>query len=150
MPYRSIPRAWRQIRSLYELRLPGDGWFVDITGAESISVVSEQLGPTLLAERGVDQLTLSELTSSSEEFKKLTTGIATWIRETIHLHDGHRPHGIVYPSKWGSTLTNYAMWLRRTDDQTGPDELAQIETTTIGLHTKPFVEAAKLRGMKTF
>ncbi|BCP13994.1 RES domain-containing protein [Mycobacterium paraintracellulare] len=150
MPYRSIPQAWRQIRSLYELRLPSDGWFVDITGAESIAVVSQQLGPTLLAECGIDQLTLSELTSSSEKFKKLTTGVATWIRETIHLYDGHRPHGIVYPSKWGSTLTNYAMWLRRTDDQTGPDELAQIETTTIGLHTKPFVDAAKLRGMKTF
>ena len=150
MPYRSIPQAWRQIRSLYELRLPSDGWFVDITGAESISVVSVQLGSTLLAECGIDQLTLSELTSSSEKFKKLTTGIATWIRETIQLYDGHRPHGIVYPSKWGSTLTNYAMWLRRTDDQTGPDELAQIETTTIGLHTKPFVDAAKLRGMKTF
>ena len=150
MPYRSIPQAWRQIRSLYELRLPRAGWFVDITGAESISVVSEELGSTLLAECGIDQLTLSELTSSSEKFKKLTTGIATWIREMIHLYDGHRPHGIFYPSKWGSTLTNYAMWLRRTDDQTGPDDLALIETTTIGLHTKPFVDAAKLRGMKTF
>lgn len=150
MPYRSIPHAWRQIRSLYELHLPRTGWFIDITAAESLSVVSEQLGPTLLAQCGIDQLTLSELTSSSEQFKKLTTGIATWIRETVHLFDGHRPHGIVYPSKWGTSLQNYAMWLRRTDDGTGADELALIETTTIGLHTKSFVDAAKLRGMKTF
>ncbi|OBK38622.1 hypothetical protein A5658_03635 [Mycobacterium sp. 1245111.1] len=150
MAYRSIPQAWRQIRSLYELRLPRDGWFVDICGAESISVLTEQLGSTVLADCGIDQLTLSELTSSSEDFKALTTGIATWVRDTVQLFDGHRPHGIVYPSKWGSTLTNFAMWLRRTDDQTGSDDIEAIETTTIGLHTKSFVDAAKLRGMKTF
>jgi hypothetical protein len=36
------------------------------------------------------------------------------------------------------------------DDQTGADDVEEIETTTIGLHTKSFVDAAKLRGMKTF
>jgi hypothetical protein len=150
MPYRSISQGWRQVRSLYELGLPHTGWFVDVTGAESISAISEQLGPTLRAECNIEQLTLSELTSSSEEFKRLTTGIATWIRDTIVLDDGQRPHGIFYPSKWGSTLNNYAMWLRRTDDGTGPDPLRQIETSTIGRHTKPFVDAAKLRGMSIF
>jgi hypothetical protein len=150
MQYRSIPQGWRQVRSLYELRLPHSGWFIDITGAESISALSEQLGPTLLTECNIAQLTLSELTSSSEKFKRLTTGIATWIRDTIVLDDGHRPHGIFYPSKWGSTLNNYAMWLRRKDDGTGPDPLAQVETSSIGRHTKPFVDAAKLRGMSIF
>jgi hypothetical protein len=57
MPYRSIPQGWRQIRSLYEMQLPYSGWFIDITGAASISVVSEQLGPTLLADCGIEQLT---------------------------------------------------------------------------------------------
>jgi hypothetical protein len=150
MPYRSISRGWRQVRSLYELRLPHSGWFVDVTGAESISVMSEQLGPTLLAECGIEQLTLSELTSSSEDLKRLTTGIASWIRETIVLDGGGRPHGVFYPSKWGSTLNNYAMWLRRTDDQTGPDPLTPIETSSIGRHTKAFVDAARLRGMSIF
>ena len=93
---------------------------------------------------------VSELTSSSEDLKKLTTGIATWIRETVHLHDGERPHGIIYPSKWGSTFDNWAMWLRRKDDGTGADPLLHLETSTIGRHTKPFVDAAKLRGMKIF
>ncbi len=150
MQYRSISQGWRQVRSLYELQLPYSGLFVDITGADSISVVSDKLGPTLLAECGIEQLTLSELTSSSADLKKLTTGIATWIRETVHVHDGERPHGIFYPSKWGSTFNNWAMWLRRTDDGTGPDQLTQMDTSNIGRHTKPLVDAAKLRGMRIF
>jgi hypothetical protein len=151
MLYRSISRGWREVRSLYELQLPYSGWFVDITGAESISVLSEQLGSTLLAECGIEQLTLSELTSSSTDLKKLTTGIATWIRGRIVLFDGERPHGIVYPSKWGMTLgDNYAMWLRRADDGTGTDPLIQLEPSSIGKHTRPLVEAAKLRGMRIF
>ena len=151
MPYRSISKGWREMRSLYELQLPYSGWFVDITGAESISVLSERLGSTLLAECEVEHLTLSELTSSSEDLKKLTTGIATWIRDRTVLFDGERPLGIVYPSKWGTTLgDNYAMWLRRTDDGTGPDPVTEIEPSSIGKHTKPFVDAARLRGMRIF
>jgi hypothetical protein len=135
MPYRSISQGWRQVRSLYELQLPNTGWFVDITGANSISVVSDQLRSTLLAECGIEQLTLSELTSSSEDLKKLTTGVATWIRETVVLGDGERPHGIFYPSKWGRALDNWAMWLRRTDDGTGADPLTPVDTSNIGRHT---------------
>lgn len=151
MLYRSIPKGWREVRSLYELQLPYSGWFVDITGAESISVLSAQLGSTLLAECEIEQLTVSELTSSSEDLKKLTTGIADWIRERIVLFDGERPHGIFYPSKWGTTLgDNYAMWLRRTDDETGTDPVTQLEPSSIGKHTKPLVDAARLRGMRIF
>jgi hypothetical protein len=150
MPYRSIPQGWRQIRSLYEMQLPFSGWFIDITGAASISVVSEQLGPTLLADCGIEQLTISELTSSSTELKKLTTGIATWIRDSVHLYDGERPHGIIYRSKWESTFDNWAMWLRRRDDGTGTDPLTQMETSDIGRHTRPLVDAAKLRGMRIY
>lgn len=149
MPYRSISQGWRQVRSLYELRLPLGGWFVDITGAESIAVLSRQLG-ALLERCSIDQLTMSELTSSAEQFKPLTTGIATWVRESVHLQGGERPHGIVYPSKWGSTLDNWAMWLRRTDDATGPDPVALISTSGVGRHTKALVDAAALRGMRIF
>lgn len=149
MAYRSIPRGWREERSLYELRLPGSGWFVNITGAQSLSVVSKQLS-SLVAQCGIDQLTVSELTSSSEEYKKLTTGIATWVRESVVLANGDRPHGIVYPSKWGITLDNWAMWLRRADDQTGVDPIAVTATDGIGRHTRPFVEAATLRHMRIF
>jgi hypothetical protein len=150
MPYRSISQGWRQTRSLYELQLPNTGWFVDITGANSISVLSNELGSTLLAECGIDQLTLSELTSSSADLKRLTTGMATWIRESVQLQDGERPHGIAYPSKWGTTLDNWAMWLRRTDDGTGADPLTLVEASDIGRHARPLVEAATLRGLRIF
>ncbi len=149
MLYRSILRDWRQSRSLYELVLPEDGWFVDVTGAESVSVISRELGLALLAQCGIGQLTLSELTSSSQEFHELTTGIATWVRNSI-LEEGLRPHGIVYPSEWGSKQENWAMWLRRADDGTGVDPVELIDTSDIGRHTKPFVEAAALRGMRIF
>ncbi len=149
MPYRSISQGWRQVRSIYELRLPLDGWFVNVTGAESISVLSRELEP-LLHQCSVDQLTLSELTSSAEEMKALTTGIATWMRDTVHLQGGERPHGIVYPSKWGSTLDNWAMWLRRTDDDTGPDPVEITDTSGIGRHTEALIEAAGLRHMRIF
>jgi len=150
MQYRSISKGWRQERSLYELQLPASGWFVDIAGANSISAVSEQLRSTLLEECGIWQLTLSELTSSSEKFKRLTTGIATWIRETVELEDGERPHGIFYPSKWGSNLANWAMWLRRKDDDTGADPVDVLTTSGLGRHTGPLIEAAGLRGLKIF
>lgn len=149
MPYRSISQGWRQVRSIYELRLPLDGWFVNVTGAESLSVLSRELEP-LLHQCSVDQLTLSELTSSAEEMKALTIGIATWMRDTVHLQGGERPHGIVYPSKWGSTLDNWAMWLRRTDDDTGPDPVEITDTSGIGRHTEALIEAAGLRHMRIF
>ncbi|MGV0807923.1 RES domain-containing protein [Mycolicibacterium setense] len=149
MPYRSIAQGWRQARSLYELQLPNTGWFVDITGAESISAMSKQLGP-LLEQCSLTHLTMSELTSSAEEMKPLTTGIASWVRDSVHLQGGERPHGIVYPSKWGSTLVNWAMWLRRADDGTGRDPVELISTSGVGRHTKDLVDAAELRGMRIF
>ncbi|SIA24511.1 RES domain-containing protein [Mycobacteroides abscessus] len=147
MPYRSIPRGWRTVRSLYELLLPEAGWFVDITGAESISVIDHKLR-ALLVQCGVEQLTLSELMATSDEMKPLTTGIATWVRREVVLHDGSTPHGIVYPSKWGRTMQNWAMWLRRTDDETGADPIGFVEASDIGQHTRGFPEAAQLRRMR--
>ncbi|MFH5227604.1 RES domain-containing protein [Antrihabitans spumae] len=149
MAPRSISKGWREARNLYELVLPGNGWFVDVTGAGSISAVEEQL-QMLLTTCGVDRLTLSELTSSSEDMKQLTTGIATWLRESVVLSDGSRPHGVVYPSKWGTTVQNWAMWLRRADDGTGGDAVWIHEASDIGRHTQPFVEVATNRRMRTY
>lgn len=149
MMYRSIPKDWRQTRSLYELALPDGGWFVDVTGAESVSVITRELGPTLLAQCGIGQLTVSELTSSAEEFKELTTvsrpGFEAWSSRMGSVRTGSSIR-----RKWGSTLDNWAMWLRRADDGTGVDPVTLVETSDIGRHTKPFVEAAKLRGMRIY
>lgn len=149
MQYRSVSQGWRQCRRLYEIQLPGDGWFIDVAGANSVATINREHG-ALLAELGTERLTLSELTDSSSEAKLLTTGIAEWIRDSVLLDDGLRPHGIVYPSKWGTSLENWAMWLRRTDDGIGPDPVEIVETSDIGKHTRALVEAAKLRNLVIF
>lgn len=149
MPYRSISKGWREIRSLYELTLPPEGWFIDVGTAESISALKANLEP-LLSAHGVDSLTLSELTDSSANFKPLTTGIAEWVRTTVTLHDGSTPHGFVYPSKWGTNKTNWAVWLRRRDDETGRDSISVADASQIGVHTAALVTAAKLRGMTIY
>lgn len=149
MPFRSISQGWRQSRRLYEIRLPADGWFIDVTGASSVATITSRQAE-LLAALGAEQLTLSELTNSSPEARSLTTGIATWIRESVVLEDGSRPHGITYPSKWGATLANWAVWMRRTDDGTGPDPITTIEIVEVGKHTAALVEAARTRGFSIF
>lgn len=149
MPFRTISQGWRQSRRLYEIQLPAEGWFIDVTGASSVATINRERGG-LLADFGIEQLTLSTLTDSSPEAKLITTGIATWIRESVVLEDGSRPHGIAYPSKWGTTLANWAMWMRRIDDGTGPDPIKTIETTEVGKHTAALVEAARLRGLAVY
>ncbi|WP_435084083.1 RES domain-containing protein, partial [Gordonia hongkongensis] len=149
MPFRSISRGWRQSRRLYEIQLPAEGWFIDVTGANSVATINSEQ-PELLGALGTEQLTLSELTNSSPEARTLTTGIATWIRESVVLEDGSRPHGITYPSKWGAGLTNWAMWMRRTDDGTGQDPIKTLETAEIGKHSAALIAAAQLRGFSIF
>lgn len=51
MPYKSISKGWREVRTLYEL-------------------------PAFLRGHGIEQLTLSELTDSRHQRKAVTTGIA--------------------------------------------------------------------------
>ena len=46
------------------------------------------------------------------------------------------------PSKWGRTLDNCAMWLRRTDDGTGPDPLIEVDM----LNHRTTHETARRRG----
>lgn len=135
MHYRSIPKGWRSERTLYELLLPEHGWFVDVTGADSISAIDREIR-VLLAQHGIERLTLSQLTATSDEMKSVTTGIATWVRREVVLYDGSLPHGIVYPSKWGRNHENWAMWLRRTDDQLGLDPVTIAEASDIGQHTR--------------
>ncbi|EME58779.1 hypothetical protein G352_20991 [Rhodococcus ruber BKS 20-38] len=149
MPYKSISKGWREMRTLYELALPPDGWFVDVTGAYSVATIGHDLA-AFLRGHGIEQLTLSELTDSRQERKAVTTGIAEWIRHEVVLDDGSVPHGIYYLSKWGADMAAWAMWLRRRDDGLGADPLSVVEELPIGVHTRPLVEAARLRGMTVY
>lgn len=146
MPFGSLPKGWRDDRRLYELVLPSEGWFIAITADESITAVNAACRP-VLEKWGVERLTLSELTRSDAMGKSVTTGIATWIRDRITLFDGSRPHGITYPSKWGMSLVNWSVWLRRTDDGVGPDPIGLRAVSDIGRHTPGFIEAAASNGL---
>ncbi|MDF0531129.1 hypothetical protein P0W64_16465 [Tsukamurella sp. 8F] len=77
---------------------------------------------------------------------RLTTAIASRIREQITLDDGSRPVGIAYPSKKGTGIQNWAVWMRKTDDGTGVDVVAPT-SDSIGKHTAPLIEAAELLGI---
>lgn len=142
---RSLPRGWRDERYLYELGLPTDGWFVDITAEESVATLNREFGHAL----GGSKLTTSELAASSDDAKSLTTAIATWARHII-LFDGSRPHGIMYPSKWGRNLMNWAIWMRRTDDGLDGELVYERSRTEIGLHTPGLALAAQSHGLRIF
>lgn len=149
MAYKSIPQGWRQERSLYELTLPPGGWFIDVLAPESIAVLNAECRE-LLDAHAVARLTMSELTGSSSAARAITTGIATHIRSRVVLFDGSLPHGIVYDSKWGQGLTNWAAWLRRADDGTGIDPIGTQSIESIGRHSEDLRKAADLHGLRIY
>lgn len=149
MKYRSISRGWRDERKLYELQLPADGWFVDVTGANSIAAL-DLACPQILRRFDIKQLALAHLTNPEPESRRLTTALAAFLREHVVLDDGSVPHGVIYPSKWGSTVQNVAMWMRRTDDGTGEDPIGVAQEHTIGIGHPALVAAARLRGMTIY
>jgi len=110
-----LPTVWRDGRRMYEISLP-DGWWVDVASSETLSMVSAALEDTLLKWGITGTLTLSELTSSD---RRLTTRIATWLREEVTLDDGTQPLGIQFPSKYGrsgeAAGTSWAYWMRAID-----------------------------------
>jgi hypothetical protein len=106
-----IVYQWRDARNMYDLRLPGHGWFVEVEHADSLAAINKNL-PTAAGTRGL--LTRGHLIG---EDRSITTDVAAWVRAQT-LDDGSLPHGIVYPSKHGSGIEwkCYAIWLRKLDD----------------------------------
>lgn len=135
----------------YEFRLPPNGWFVDITASDSVGAADEQLRSDLATNHGIAELNISHLAADGTAARAVTTRIASWVR-TLVLDDGSLPHGIVYPSKYGTDLVNYAVWLRRGDDGTGPalHPLQLVNNYAIHLHTETFHAALERLRMKAF
>nr|WP_307810851.1 RES domain-containing protein [Tomitella cavernea] len=148
MAARSVSKHWREIRAIYEFELPTVGWFVDVTASDSIGAFDKQLRSTLADEHGIDELQLSHLTADGAAARLLTTAVAGWVRGQV-LDDGSLAHGIVYPSKFGRDIENYAMWLRRRDDGTSDDiDPRSTRQNAIGRHADAFqraVERLRLR-----
>ncbi|ALU39051.1 hypothetical protein AS188_04015 [Kocuria flava] len=57
--------------------------------------------------------------------------IAEWIREQV-LDDGSYAAGLQFHSEYGSRLCR-AYWMRRRDEQLGPDAVSVVERSSIEL-----------------
>lgn len=109
----AIPSQWRTSRRLYELRLRGQGWVVDVQHPDTIATLEAAGGGLLsrwLGLQGISALTLSTLTS---ENRMVSTAIADVLRSTT-LDDGSNPRGVHFPSKHGLTWCR-ALWLPTAD-----------------------------------
>lgn len=125
----AISVDWQMERSIYEIRLPREGWWVQIDHPGTLKTL-QNLAP---ATKGMTER-LQVLTSGSieGEDRDLTTLIAHVIREQT-LEDGSEPLGINYQSK---TLQGrcWAYWDRRTDLGISPgrNDLIQLTSENVG------------------
>lgn len=125
----AISLDWQMDRSLYEIRLPRKGWWVQIDHPDSFKAL-EHLNVS--ATDGAEKLQLLTNGSITGEDRDLTTLIAHAVR-TQTLDDGSEPLGINYSSK---TLQGrcWAYWDRRTDLLLPPgrNDLIQLTSENVG------------------
>ena len=112
MPPRHVARQWRDERMMYELKLPSDGWFIDIGHGDSLAALNSAAGPAAGLLAPTRLLTLEDLFGTD---RSLTCEIATRLHGLV-LDDGWLAHGIYFQSKWGADGECWAVWLRATDD----------------------------------
>jgi len=138
-----LPTVWREGRQMYQLSLPA-GWWVDIASTDTLSTVSAALEEPLLELGITGTLTLSELTSNQ---RRLTTRIATWVREQVTLDDGTQPLGVQFPSKDGrsgdAAGTSWAYWMRAIDAGLSNEPVAADSGIPIELSDPAFRHALR-------
>lgn len=139
-----LPRGWREERDLYELKLPGEGWFIDVETPESMKVLGERLGPLLQA-AGVAALDVSVLRGGN---RAATSAIASWMWPLV-LDDGSLPLGIHYLSRH-SQWECWAFWLRAVDDggHRARELVQQIRSRSIACDDPDLLYVADLFGIK--
>lgn len=124
MRARWLPRAWREGRTIYRVSYP-PGWWVDVMSTASLAALSHQLEEELVGLGVTGGLTLAHVASDD---RRLTTLIASWLRDTATLFDGTQPLGVRFTSKHGhpvgGTGTCWAYWMRAAD--AGLDEPVTI------------------------
>lgn len=114
----SVPRQWRDIRALSSFgRFDGAGQVVDIANTRSLAYLratAERWAPPWLRKNPLS-IDVSTLTGPR---RTATTRAAWWLSRTI-LADGSMPIGITYPSRHGTDLQCYALWVDL--DRYGPE-----------------------------
>jgi hypothetical protein len=125
----AISVDWQMERSIYQIRLPRTGWWVQIDHADTLAAL-EAMTPTMSGL--VDRIRLLTGGDVMGEDRALTTILAHTVREQT-LDDGTEPLGISYPSK---TLMGrcWAYWDRRVDLglPPGANDLWQIAAENVG------------------
>ena len=121
-----LPAIWRDERSLYRIRLPEHGWWVDIEHPDSIAALAHHLEAALTA-CGITQLTTAHLRGDS---RRITVAVAEWVRAQV-LDDGAMSLGIRFGSKHGSG-SSWAYWMRRVDLGVDGEPLEEVNAATIG------------------
>lgn len=125
----AISVDWQLERSIYEIRLPRQGWWVRIDHPDTLKALESLAAATAGATGEVTMLTATEVTGPDRD---LTTLLAHVIRRQT-LDDGHEPLGIVYQSR---TLTGacWAYWDRRADENLPPgrNDLLQLSSENVG------------------
>lgn len=101
---------WQMERSLYRVRMPLQGWWVDIEHYTSLATISRNMTSALL-DLGLSTATRADVLG---ERREVTTAIASAVRG-LELADGSRPLGIQWRSKCGYGSC-WAWWHRRADD----------------------------------
>lgn len=139
----AISVDWQMDRSIYEIRLPGQGWWVQIDDAATLRALEALTPPTAGLTERLQLLTAGSLTGDDRD---LTTLLAHIIRGTV-LDDGSEPLGISYPSK---TLTGrcWAYWDRRADEGLSPSRNGLLQLTSENVGPDPeFHRVAELYGL---
>lgn len=136
----AISVDWQMDRSIYEIRLPRKGWWIQIDHAHTLAALEKLVPQTTGMTERLQLLTAGTLHS---EDRNLTTLLAHVLR-TQRLDDGSEPLGISYLSK---TLNGrcWAYWDRRTDEGLSPgsNDLLQLTSENVGPDPK-FLRVAKL------
>lgn len=154
-----LPAGWRLDRCLYELRLPVQGWFVDIHDPDTINAISHAIAPDL-ARFGLTELDLPSIVNSED--RQITTIIAKWVHGQA-LDDCSLPHGIRFDSKYGCQRGRagggpnwqcWAIWLRQLDDgrqvEDEPTQVASCHEIKRPYYNPPLREVAKLFKLNIF
>lgn len=128
----AIPVAWQMDRSIYEVRLPSQGWWVVIDHPDTLQALAA-LAP---------QLGLVFSGDIEGEDRALTTSIAQEIRDAM-LDDGSYALGIHFRSKTRMGRC-WAYWDRRTDAGLPPGRNDPVQLISENVGPDPsFHEVAK-------
>lgn len=142
----TVSQGWRDERRIYELTLPANGYFVDMSAPETLATVATAMESSLTV-LGVDVVDLSLATSLRRD---VTTAIAEWVHGLV-LDDGGLAHGIRYASRHGHGNC-WAVWLREVDsgEPLAKEPTKRISTSDIKLDDQDLQRVFGLLGLRGF